>query len=516
MITGTQQGITSPSAQNGSVAARSPALQAHVQRLAPIKYCLDPDVYLEEATETLFPQCCLESKDGYRSRLSRVGTSFAPYYAKLRDLVVGFALRNPSMLPEGASPEWKSFLDAVSLAGESFDAFARRTLSLAVDGGFAGILVDYPSASKNLSVAEEKALGYRPYFVAIEAERVLAYRTTVAAEKVNGETVYGIRITHLRIQETICEPDPADEFNDLAIPAVSVYDLVDAPSDSSAENTTQVRYRQFVLRDPSVQITENTSPHYVVETDTTLSIPLIPFVPCYGSVPGGFLQCKPLLLDIARLNLNHWQSSADLAHTLSLTATPTFVISGTMGTEPIQTDRALMLDDPSANGQWQGAPVDGALATMKRLEALEYAMQSLAAVAMSRKLSTSESAEAKLLDAAQSDTLMGVIVSGLEDSMNRALAIAASYKGWAPVRVDLSRDFTANGMDAAMVKTMADLHVSGLISHETLLASYQHGEVFDGLKDWSVEEELELVSKERASLDNTAAGLAIKNLDDPS
>jgi hypothetical protein len=483
-------------ASQASVAQRSLAMQAHVARLLPIQVCVNPDLYLEEARDVYFPQGCWESPEAYRVRISRMESAFEPHYTKLKELVVGAALRHPSQPPDNLTPEWQNLLANVSLNSESIDAFARRILDQAIDGGIAGILVDYPNVSGDLTLADEKTMGLRPYFVPIRADDILAWRSTVSAEKVGDQISYGVRLTHLRIRETISEPDPADEFAELRLPAVNVWDL----EGDGAE--TRVRYRQFVLRRDSDSLER-----YVVETDTFLSVPLIPFVAIYGSIAETFMVCRPLLLDIARLNISHWQASADLAHTLSLTATPVFTVTGVQGAEPVRVDRALFLEDPAARAQWEGAPVDGAQATMERLDALAAAMQSLATVTLAKKANGVESAQSKLLDASQSDSLVGVIVDQLEDSINRALAIAALYREWEPIRIALSRDFTDTGLDAPTISALANVHTAGAISHQTLLEVYKHGEVFAGIDDWTVEEELQRCEEEAGEMAKRSAAM---------
>lgn len=475
--------------EENSVAAYDTIQAAHVARCLPVRLCNDPDVFLDEAIDTLFPCCNFESAEAYANRLSRVGSAFENHYTKLRDLIVGAALRHPSSPPQSLTPEWENFLANVSLNSENLDAFLRRVLLDAIDGGYAGILVDHPETTPGLTVAEEKALALRPYFLPIKAQDILAFRTLVESEQIGQNTVYGVKITHLRIRETITEIDPDDEFKNLVIPAVSVYDL---------ENGV-VRYRQFVLREDK----------FIPENDSFLSIPLIPFVPVYGAMPSAHMQCKPLLLDIARLNLNHWQTSADLAHLLSLTAMPIFTISGVQGTEPVRTDRALFLEDSAASAAWQAAPVDGAQALMDRLEDLKEAMQTLATVTLAQKSNGVESAQSKLLDSVQSDSLVSVIVGQLEDSANKALQIAALFRGWEPINITLSRDFSDLGMQAADVTALANVHAAGGISHRTFLETLERGEVFQGIENWSVDEELKRCEEEQGEISKrSAAGLA--------
>ena len=73
----------------------------------------------------------------------------------------------------------------------------------------------------------------------------------------------------------------------------------------------RVRCRLYTKRNS----TSNVDKHILEET-TCLSIPFIPFVPVLGGKKEAFFRARPLLFDIARLNLHHWSVSADLAETI--------------------------------------------------------------------------------------------------------------------------------------------------------------------------------------------------------
>jgi hypothetical protein len=164
-------------------------------------------------------------------------------------------------------------------------------------------------------------------------------------------------------------------------------------------------------------------------------------------------------------------------------------------------DKSLCLSDPQAKATWIGAPTDGAQVCIERLRDLETAMKTLAPIALNAKTTTGvESAESKKLDRAQSDSQLSLIVTSLEDCLNKALAIAGLYWQTPPIELELSHDFIPNPLDPATLGQLSALHTGGVISHETLLRILENGELFEGIEEWSAEEELVLTAGEFAAV----------------
>ena len=485
-----------PSDPFKSVAEYSDIQSAALPLLTPCSYCNRPELFLEEAAETYIQRNCYEEDDAYKIRLSHAYSSFQPFYRNLKNLTVGTALRKPISLAEDVStPEWEAFFNNVSLDGESMTVMARRLLDASIDSGIAGILVDYPKTDGTLNLAQERALGLRPYLCLIPFTDILGFKSEVSTQTFGEFSLYGNRLTQLRIRDVVTETDPEDEFKEITRPAVRVFE-----QDQAGE---QVTHRLFVLRP-----VENGQQERWAETENTLlTITTIPFVPSYSSAPDGFMRARPLLLDIARLNLAHWQTSADLAHSLHLTSTPQMVLTGVQaigenGDLSVSPDRNIILSDPTSRAEWIGAPSDGSQVMIDRLKELEHAMFSLAPVQHQEKTTTGvEAAAAKAMDRAQSDAVLSLIVSQLEDSLNRALAIVALYSGWEMVELTLPRDFVPPAMPAADVKEWAALVAANMISQETFLRLLQVNEKFDGLDDWSPEYELEKLIEEEPAVD---------------
>ena len=401
-----------------AVAAYSDVQAIQLPLLLPIEYCNRPEIHLEEAAEHYIPQTCYEETDAYQNRLKYAYSNFQPFYRTLKQIAIGTALRKPiALAEENNSPDWQEFLENVTLTGESITNFSKRLLDASIDSGWAGIFVDYPKVDEGLSLAQEKSLALRPYFTLIPFADVLGWQSEVESQTIGDSVTYGTRLTQLRIRDTWTEQDPDAEFCELVYPAVRVYDHKDPE--------LPVQYRLFIYRAPEKHQPERWE---LIETGE-LGINIIPFVPFYAGAADAFMRARPLMLDVARLNLSHWQASADLAHSLHLTATPTLVIKGVQNSgesADLQTapDKSLILNDPSASADWIGAPSAGAQVIIERLRELENAMTSLSPVQMQKKTTTGvEAAEAKKIDRAQSDSVLATLVTQLEDSLNQAMAL---------------------------------------------------------------------------------------------
>ena len=147
----------------------------------------------------------------------------------------------------------------------------------------------------------------------------------------------------------------------------------------------------------------------------------------------------------------------------------------------------------------------GAEVMIERLKELEHAMFSLAPVQHNEKTTTGvEAAASKMMDRAQSDSVLSLIVSQLEDSLNKALAMCAAYAGWDMIELALPRDFVPPALSDKDVKEMAALVAANMLSQETFLRKLQAAEYFDALDEWSVEGELEQLEAEEPAVDPLA------------
>lgn len=477
----------------------APEVAEHLARILPIKYCRFPEFYLTEATSEYIPKDYLEKDESYEVRRTRALSAFQPHYSHLVELIVGTALRKGVIAPEVLQSEWVSFLADVDLEGHSLTSFTKELFSMALDGGTAGLWVEYPTVPVGISSAEEKAMNPRPYFVALKVDDILECRHDTYSVEINGQSIFGSFPTYLRVKTEKRRQSSENEFYEEVIPAVHVYDvaptlatdmgdIIEVGADiPDAKN--RVRFRTYI-KDTSRPAKEE----YVLETTRFLSIGFIPFVPCFGGKRESFFRARPLLYDIARLNLNHWAISADVDENIHLTASPMLTGTGVRPDDEIHagSGRALFSSNPDAKYGMLSAPMDGASVTLDRLKAIEAAMEKLAAVAMTTGKTQAESGFSKLLDRSQSDSQLAVLVQSLEDCLNRALLYASAYRGYEVVRVSISKNFIPVKLHSQQILAYNALFKdSNAINLGTFLKILDAGEVFEGIPDFSVADMLE-------------------------
>lgn len=224
-----------------------------------------------------------------------------------------------------------------------------------------------------------------------------------------------------------------------------------------------------------------------------LSIPFIPFVPVLGGEKEAFFRARPLLLDIARLNLHHWAVSADLAESIHLTASPFLTMTGVRPDDEVKagSGRTLSSQNPDARFGMISASMEGAEVTLKNLDRIEKSMERLAAVAMTTGKTQAESGFAKLLDRSQSDSQLAVLVQSLEDALNRALMYAAAYRNYSAVKIVISKNFIPVKLHSQQVMAYSSLFKDGVITIELFMRMLESGELFEGIPGFSVSDIIE-------------------------
>lgn len=469
-----------------------------LERLSPIKFCTLPEFFLYEATSEYIPKDHLEEPESYDVRKTRAQSSFEPFYSHLRNLTIGTALRKGVVVPENTDGSWGNFFEDCDLEGHSLTSYTKELFTAAVDAGVAGIWVEYPKLPTDLSAEEEKILNPRPYFVLIKCDQVLECRHDIFSTEILGQSLFGSFPTYLRIKGEIRRKSATNEFFEEVLPAVFVYDIVEIGEDGFSEvNDTlrlippgrRVRCRTYVKQN----VPGNTDRYLQEGEERYLSIPFIPFVPVLGGEKEAFFRARPLLLDIARLNLHHWAISADLAESIHLTASPFLTMTGVRPDDEVKagSGRTLSSQNPDARFGMISASMEGAEVTLKNLDRIEKSMERLAAVAMTTGKTQAESGFAKLLDRSQSDSQLAVLVQSLEDALNRALMYAAAYRNYSAVKIVISKNFIPVKLHSQQVMAYSSLFKDGVITIELFMRMLESGELFEGIPGFSVSDIIE-------------------------
>jgi len=228
-----------------------------------------------------------EENISYQARLA-TATLF-PAYRRTATVMGGKPFSKPLVLNEDVPAQIVGWAENIDRMGVNLHAFASELFDEAVAYGFCGILVDYPDTAvrdgagnvlppQPRTVAQVEAEGIRPYWVRIKHDQILGWRT----DMVNGQP----RLSQLRLMESVEEPD----------------------GDFGTVHVAQVR----VLYPGGWQLWRETGKNgsWALYREGRTTLREIPFAPVYGRREG-FMYGKPPLLDLAFLNIKHWQSQSD-------------------------------------------------------------------------------------------------------------------------------------------------------------------------------------------------------------
>ncbi len=156
----------------------------------------------------------------------------------------------------------------------------------------------------------------------------------------------------------------------------------------------------------------------------------VPFVPISAN-PTGFMTARPPLMDMAWLNLAHWQSASDQRHILHIARVPVLFGRGLQMAErglEIGPNRLILSDDPSADLKFVEHSGAAIAAGRQDLVDLEDRMAVMGLDVIARRPGTL-TATARAIDNAQCHAALDAILTSLQSGMMAAFAMAANWLG---------------------------------------------------------------------------------------
>lgn len=219
----------------------------------------------------------LESPKHYTNRLNR--STLYPALAETLSQMTGRVFFKPIVQTDIHSRLREQILPDVDLEGNDLDVFASKLFYSGLSRGVVYTLIDYTNVGETRTLAEEKALGARPYLVKIEATQVLGFKSAM----INGKR----QLTQFRYKETITEPD--GEFGEKAVEQINVYEIGSVR-----------KFRQTdggFVEVERIELKANGQP-----------LTFIPIVAFITKQTSDFMVGEPPLLELAHLNVKHWQS----------------------------------------------------------------------------------------------------------------------------------------------------------------------------------------------------------------
>ncbi len=425
-----------------TVDRQSPTVAAMAEPWPMLSALVGGTPAMRKAGKTYLPKFPQEDPESYKARLS-TATLF-PAFSRTCEVMAGKPFAKPITIDEGLPSQVKPLLEDVDMFGTDFQPFAASVFLACLQKGIMGVLVDAPKADGVKTVADERKAGVRPYLTQYPAESILGWRGERNAD--------GAYLTQLRLLENVTKPD--GPWGEKTIPQVRVL--------------TQGAWETW-----RKQTTVSGSDEWTLFESGTTSLQKIPFVFFYGLRKGFGIGETPLL-DLAFLNVEHWQSSSDQQTILHVARVPILFAKGFSDADKIVVGAASACQSSNADADLSYVEHTGEaiMAGRQSILDLEDRMRQTGAELLVQKPMTTTATQV-VSEGEGSKSILQKIAEDFEEALEQCLDLMGEWLGVpTDAEIELYKDF-GEGLSNEDMNTLIGAARDGHASSEL---------VFDGLK----------------------------------
>lgn len=405
-----------------------------------------------------------ESDLAYKNRLNR-SVLFNAFSNTVRKLV-GKPFSKPIVVSDVEEEVLNTLIYDIDKNGNDITNFAREVFESALIDGLTYVLVDYPAVPQKLSIADEKQNKIRPYCVHIRAKDLISWKS----ENINGiET-----LKQIRIRESVVVSD--GDWGEKVVNRIRVYE----PD----------KYQLYEQKSKN---------KWEKVEEGVISLNKIPLVTFYTNKTN-FMEAKPPLLDLAYLNLQHWQSSSDQEHILHFIRFPLLHATGFEDNdEPVEIGPNRMIRSSDAQARLTYVEHTGAAVEAGRqsIKDTEERMETLGLQLLIKKTGNTTATESALNSAKESCDLQ-MMVRNLENVFKNIIQLMFDWtnrKNEFKGSVDINQDFGISENANLSLDLLLSARTSNEISRKTFLGELKRRMI----DDLDVDEELKLIEEELKS-----------------
>ncbi len=428
-----------------------PAVDAMRQDWAIVAPLMGGTAAMRAAGKALLPQYPAEEDDAYRERLSL--STLLPAYAETISNNTSRVFAEPLQLGDDVPEAIAELCADVDMGGNDLNAFAVEYFRVGLSHGLCHVLIDYPQAGELQTAADEQAAGVRPYAVLVHPERVLGWR------------VEGGKLAQVRFTESIEVAD--GEFG--------------------VETVEQIR-----VLEPSLWRTyrKREGGGWAVHQEGRTSLGYIPWVTFYAGRTG-MMTARPPLLELAHLNVKHWQSQSDQDNLLHVARVPLLF----MFTDDEQFKLVISAGSATRmpkDGDAKYVEHTGAAITAGResLQDLIEEMRMAGAKLLQKDKQQTKTAAQANEEAAQELSPLARLANQFADCIAQMLQIFADYRGLPEGgTVEMRGNFDADFVPEVSLPLLLNMASAGKLSDETLFAEMQRRGVISDEYSWQEEQE---------------------------
>jgi len=412
---------------------------------------------MRKAGKKFLPQWPKEESDAYQSRLKT--STLLPALSETVQNMTGRVFADPITLTEDVPDQIKEMAEDFDLQGNNLQVWAQSLFSGGLSHGLFHVLVDHPKAEGIKTKAEEKSAGVRPYAVVVKPGQVLGWRS---ANK-GGKQV----LTQFRYMECVETDD--GEFGTKTIEQIRVL----VPGGWAT-------YRE--VDDGKGQKT------WQKNDEGLTSLDVIPLATFYTKRTG-FLTATPPLLELANMNVKHWQSQSDQDNILHVARVPMLAVTGLDEGQTITVGAGSATSLPKdCDMKWvehTGKAIDAGRTSL--LDLVED-MRLAGAKLLQKEKQTVKTASQSEEEAAQEMSPLQTMAGQLEDALDQVLQYFALWMklpegGHVKVKGNFDVDFSPE----TTMPFLLSLNKARILSDQSLFEEVQRRGLLSDEIDWDEE-----------------------------
>ena len=414
---------------------------------------------MRKAAQAYLFQMEMEEPDSYRKRLER--STLYPALSETLSQMTGRVFFNPIDVAD-VTETVRALFDDVDLVGNNLDVFASRWFYSALAYGCSFALIDFTRVEAVKSRAEEKALNARPYWVHIKPHQVLGMKTA----RVNGKQA----ITQFRY--VVNEQVEDGEFGVKTVKYVYVYEIGKVRKFSEAEG--EFRFES------ELQLTAQNRPLDFV--------PVVPFITKRNELTNAI---EPPLMELAYLNVKHWQSQSDQDNITNIARVPLLAIYSNDEVKQLAIGGSAVHLPTGSSMQFVEHSGQAIASGVESLKDLEEQMKTAGAKLLTKTALAMTDSQARD-EAGKEISQLRLLANRFEDAIDLALEYTGHWLGIAKEQVgnvQISGNIENDLDPAASMASVIQLRNAGVISNQsTFDEAKRRGLLADGL-EWDTEQE---------------------------
>lgn len=373
-----------------------------------------------------------ERQSVYNLRLAR--SVYFNTYRKIKNGLIGMVVKTNPILGDDIPPEVKAHLENIDLAGTHIDVFVKDVLDKALEG-HCHIFVDMEKPLPPGSTVKQAELkNRRPFWLLYAKDQAINF----IPGRINGEEV----LTQITFAE--CCTMRVGRYGEAEI---MQYRTLTLPVTAENERGEPVAYGPMTWE--LQRFNPKTNELDVVDGGET-KLDRIPVVTIYTN-KRGFMLSDPYLLELAKLNIAHYQKWSDL-DTQEKALVPVLVhkeVEDSAGGKIPPKDKkpqneqrqigpnvVFRLTGKDDSLTWESADSKGADSARQSLQDIEQRMSALGLSIIAPKDKVAVTATDKILDQGERHGELSTIARAVQDGVETCLAIHARYIGKADANGD--------------------------------------------------------------------------------